>query len=75
MHFSNRKRGTPKEHFCEIILKSGHLPSRRFRLNLFSILDLAAILISGTILVDGFPRNISVKVILNRAIGLGVDGV
>ena len=27
-HFGSFGRGSPKEHFCEIILKSGHWPSR-----------------------------------------------
>ena len=27
--FGNFGRGSPKEHFCEIILKSGHWPMRR----------------------------------------------
>ena len=30
---------SPKEHFCEIILKSGHKPSRRCCLKVFSILS------------------------------------
>ena len=36
-HFSNFGRGSSKEHFCEIILKSTHWPWRRGRLKGFSI--------------------------------------
>ena len=32
-HFNNLARGSAKEHFGEIILKSGHWPRRRCRLN------------------------------------------
>ena len=47
--FSNFGRGLPKEHFCEIILKLGHWPRRKCRLNVFFFLFLAldAILFSG----------------------------
>ena len=38
---------SPKGYFCEIILKSGHLPAR-CRLNVFLFLALAAILFSGS---------------------------
>ena len=31
-NFINFGRGSPKEHFCEIILKSGHWPKRRCHL-------------------------------------------
>ena len=44
---SNCDRGSPKEHFCEIILKSGHWPWRRCRLKVFLFLVLVAILFSG----------------------------
>ena len=50
-HFSNFGRVLHKKHFCEIILKSGHWPRNRCRLNVvvfsFSFLALAAILFSG----------------------------
>ena len=61
-NFSNFGRESPKEHFCEIILKSGHWPRRRCCLKfvfffclffffcfiyLFLFLALAAILFSG----------------------------
>ena len=61
-HFRNFDRGSPKEHFCEIILKSGHWPWRRCHLKVF-LLVLAAILFWGVepISVKGHPRNISVK--------------
>ena len=36
-HFSNFRRGSSKEHFCENILKSTHWPWRRGRLKGFSI--------------------------------------
>ena len=49
-HLSNFGRRSPKEHFCEIILKSGYWP-RRYRFIFFYfffllILALAAILFS-----------------------------
>ena len=40
--FSNFGRGSPKEHFCEIILKSGHWSRRRCYLKVFLFLALAA---------------------------------
>ena len=46
IHLSNFGRGSPKEHFCEIILKSRHWPRRRCRLKVFIFLALAAILFS-----------------------------
>ena len=46
-HFSNFSRGSFKEHFCEIILKSAHWPERRCRLKVFLFLALTAILFSG----------------------------
>ena len=65
-HFSNFSRGSSKEHFCEIILKSAHWPGRRCRLKGFSILSFDGHFVqrSGTILailVEGHSRNISVK--------------
>ena len=44
---SNFDRGPPKEHFCEIILKSVHWSQRRSHLKVFLFLALAAILFSG----------------------------
>ena len=44
--FYNFGSGSPKEHFCEIILKSGHWPRRRCCLKVFLLLALAAILFS-----------------------------
>ena len=35
------------EWICEIILKTGHRPRRRYRLKVYLFLDLAAILFSG----------------------------
>ena len=47
-HFRSFGRGSPKEHFCEIILKSGHWPRGRCRLKFFFLfLALEAILFSG----------------------------
>ena len=65
-HFSNFGRGSSKEHFCEIILKSTHWPWRRGRLKGLSNFssDGHSVLQSRTILailVEGHPRNISVK--------------
>ena len=34
-HFSNFGRGSPKEHFCKIVLKLTHWPRRRCYLNVF----------------------------------------
>ena len=34
-HFNKFGRGSPKDHFCEMILKSSHWPRRRCRLFLF----------------------------------------
>ena len=65
-HFSNFGKGSSKEHSCEIILKSAHWPRRKCGLNGFSIFcfDGHFVQQSGTILailVEGHPRNISVK--------------
>ena len=46
-HFENFGRGSPKEHFCEIILKSGNWPRKRCRLKVFLFLALAVILFIG----------------------------
>ena len=40
-------RGSAKEHFCEIILKSGLWPRRRCRFKACSFLAVATILFSG----------------------------
>ena len=45
-HFSNSDKGSPKEHFCEISLKSGHWP-RRCHLKVFLFLALEAFFFSG----------------------------
>ena len=44
--FSNFGKGASEEHFCEIILKSGHWPGRRCHLKVFLFLALVAILFS-----------------------------
>ena len=46
-HLGNFGKGAREEHFCEIILKSGHWPGRRCRLKVFLFLALVAILFSG----------------------------
>ena len=45
--FSNFGGGSPKEPFCEIILKSVHWSRRRGHLKVFLFLTLAAILFGG----------------------------
>ena len=65
-HFSNFSRESSKEHFCEIILKSAHWPGRRCRLKGFSIFSFDGHFVQRSrtilaILVEGHPRNISVK--------------
>ena len=64
--FSSFGKGSSKEHFCEIILKSTHWPWRRGLLKGFSIFssDSHFVQQSGTILavlVKGHPMNICVK--------------
>ena len=64
--FSNFNRRSPKEHFCEIILKSGHWPRRTYHLKVFLCFSFGGHYVerSGTILtilVEEHPRNISVK--------------
>ena len=71
-HFSNFDRGSSKEHFCEIILKSTHWPWRRGHLKGFSIFSSDGHFVqqSGTILailVEGHPRTICVKLFLKSA--------
>ena len=63
-HFSNFGRGSPKEHFCEIILKSGQWPKRRMSSKGFSIFSSGGHFVqqSGTLLAilsEGHARNIS----------------
>ena len=65
-HFSKTGRGSSKEHSGEIILKLAHWPGRRCCLKGFSIFSFDGHFVqwSGTILVilvEGHPRNISVK--------------
>ena len=70
--FSNFGRGSPKEHLREIILKLVHWSRRRCCLRVFfSIFSSGGHFVqrSGTILkivVEDHPRNISVKLFLNR---------
>ena len=44
---SNFDRGSPKEHFCEIILKSGHWSRRTCHIKVFLFLALVAILFNA----------------------------
>ena len=65
-HLSNFSRGSSKEHSYEIFSKSAHWPRRRCCLKDISIFisDGRFVQQSGTILailVEGYPRNISVK--------------
>ena len=65
-HFSNFGRGSIKEHFCEIILKSTHWPWRRGLLKSFSIFSSDSHFVQQSetiqaVLVKGHPRNICVK--------------
>ena len=46
-NFSNLCRGSPKDYFCEIILKSGHWSWRRCRLKVFLSVAVVAFLFSG----------------------------
>ena len=64
-HFGNFCRGSSKEHFCEIILKSAHWPWRRCRFTVFFSSGGHFVQRSRTILailVEGHPR-----IILNSA--------
>ena len=65
-HSSNFRKRSSKEHFCEIILKSDNWSRRRMSFKGFSIFSSGGHFVqrSGTIiaiLVEGHPRNISVK--------------
>ena len=41
--FSNFGRGSPKEQFCDIVLKMVHWPRKRYRLHVFLFLSFVAI--------------------------------
>ena len=65
-HFSNFGKGSSKEHSCEIILKSANWPRRICGLNGFSIFRFDGHFVQRSgiilaILVESYPRNISVK--------------
>ena len=73
--FSNFGRGSFKEYFYEITLKLGHWPMSRKSFSTFSsgghfVQPSRTIL---AYLVEGHPRNISVKLFENWSTGLGVD--
>ena len=53
-HLSNDGRWSPKEHFCEIIMISGHWPTRRCCLKVFLFLALVAILFSRAKVFSNF---------------------
>ena len=77
-YLSNFGRGSPKKLFCEIIFKLGHLSTRICHLKVFSIFSFSSHCVQWSrtilaILVEGHPRNISVKLIRNRTIGLEED--
>ena len=64
-HSSNFGKGSPKKHFCEIILKSGHWFRRRCHLKVFSIFSSGSHFVQGNgtifaILEEDHPSNISV---------------
>ena len=70
-HFSTFVRGSSKDHFCDIILKSAHWPRRRYCLKGFSIFSSDDHFVQRSrtilaILVEGHPRNIS-EIILKSA--------
>ena len=63
--FSNFGKGLLEEHFCEIILKSGHLPKRRYCFKVFLLFRSGCHFVEWqgkilAILVKGHKRNISV---------------
>ena len=65
-NFYNFGKESPKEHFCEIILKSVHWSRMRCHLKAFSIFSSGGYFVQWNktilaILVGGHPRNISVK--------------
>ena len=77
-HFNNFGRGSHKEHFCENVLKSGYWSRRRCHLKVFLFFSSGGHFVQRSktileILVESHPRNIPVKLFLNRSIGLGGD--
>ena len=77
---SNFSRELPKEPSCEIISKYVHRFSRRSRLKLFSIYSPGGHFVQRSrtilaILVEGKPRNISVKLFQNLYTSLGEEVV
>ena len=55
-YLSNDGRWSPKEQFCEIIMISGHWPTRRCCLKVFLFLALVAILFSRAKVFSNFGR-------------------
>ena len=55
-YLSNDGRWSPKEHFCEINMISGHWPTRRCCLKVFLFLALVAILFSRAKVFSNFGR-------------------
>ena len=65
-HFSNFGRGSSKDHFFEIILKSAHWPGRKCCITGYSIFSYGGHFVQRSetilaILVESHPRNIPVK--------------
>ena len=65
-HFSNFGKESPKEHFCEIILKSGDWSRSRCPLKVFLFFSCGRHFVQGNrtilaILLEDHPRNISVN--------------
>ena len=67
-HLSNFGRGSPKEHFCEIILKSDLRPRRRCHLKVFLFLALVAIVCSGVEQFEQFWLRTSKGTILSTLV-------
>ena len=78
---SNFGTGSPKEYSCIITLKSIHWLRQRSRLKIFLFLALVAILFNEAeqfqqfYLVEGYPRNMSVKLFYNMPIILAEEVV
>ena len=79
-HFNNFGSGLSKEHFCEIILKSGYWPRIRWYLKVFLFFSLSGNFVQrsgkiSVILVEGHIWDIFMKLFSNRAIGIGGDAI
>ena len=79
-HLSNFNRGSPKKLFREIILKLGHWPTVTCYLKVFLFFSSGGPFVQQSrtilaVLIEGHPRNRSVKLFRNWAIGPGEDVV